>query len=85
MWRLMGPPQNSDQYNMPSQINQINQNFDEQITADFTVDNTFEIQKLRQRVEQLAVEVDMITNSQQDVALIRRQINDIYVELGGAS
>lgn len=82
MWRLMGPPQSASGYNVNAAIAQ---NFDEQIDSGFVIDHSLDIQILRQRVEQLALEIDMITNSQNDIARLKKQINDIYVELGGAS
>jgi len=76
--QLLGTPV-GQQFNVPSLLGP---NFDEQLNLDFITDESLAIQLLRQIVDQLAIEVQSLTDQQNDVYKVRQQINDVYVELG---
>jgi hypothetical protein len=81
VYALIGTPGSGLAYNIPDLMDQ---NFDAQLDLDFMTDNRLEVQLLRQMVEQLSNEMGMITNQQQDIANMKKQINDLYTEMGAS-
>lgn len=86
IWKLLGAPQNAESFNIPREASLSQSSIAATgLDVDFATDKSLEIQMLRQRVDQLAIEISMIADSSQDIANIRNQISDIYTELGGLS
>lgn len=77
---ILGAPQNSGVVNITNLENQ-ESNPSVDIEADFTIDRSLEIQLLRQSIEQLTTELNMLQDHQQEITNTRKLIDDMRVEI----
>lgn len=80
---ILGAPQNNEIVNITN-IDTTTTSSDSGTSVEdaFTIDSSFEIHILRQALEQLTTEINMLQDQQQAIINTNKRIDDVYVELG---